>query len=171
MSRLHDGSISLRGISRLRAGDVTVSVQSTTRISQRPANTKPPHTSARHNSTNMSPIEAAIAAVHALEPGEKFSYTKIASQFGVNRTTLVRRCQGLQASRATEASTRRNLSPQQELELVRYIKGLTKRGLPPTREMIRNFSSEVAHQQLSESWVTRFINRHKIHVISSGPAP
>ena len=75
----------------------------------------------------MSPIEAAIAAVHALEPGEKFSYTKIASQFGVNRTTLVRRCQGLQASRATEASTRQNLSPQQELELVRYIKGLTER--------------------------------------------
>jgi hypothetical protein len=32
--------------------------------------------------------------------------------------------------------------------------------------MVRNFSSEVAHQQLSESWVTRFINRHKIHLIS-----
>jgi hypothetical protein len=32
--------------------------------------------------------------------------------------------------------------------------------------MIRNFSSGVAHQQLSESWVTRFINRHKIHLIS-----
>ena len=62
----------------------TVSVQSTTRISQRPANTKPPHTSAHHNSTNMSPVEAAIADVHALEPGEKFLYTKIASQFGVS---------------------------------------------------------------------------------------
>jgi hypothetical protein len=32
--------------------------------------------------------------------------------------------------------------------------------------MIRNFSSEVAHQQLSKSWVTRCINRHKIHLIS-----
>ncbi|KAF1363885.1 hypothetical protein EJ07DRAFT_41902, partial [Lizonia empirigonia] len=32
--------------------------------------------------------------------------------------------------------------------------------------MIRNFSSEVARQQLSESWVTRFINRHEIHLIS-----
>jgi hypothetical protein len=32
--------------------------------------------------------------------------------------------------------------------------------------MIRNFSSRVAHQQLSESWVTRFINRHKLDLIS-----
>jgi hypothetical protein len=32
--------------------------------------------------------------------------------------------------------------------------------------MIRNFSSEVAYQQLSESWVTYFINQHKIHLIS-----
>jgi hypothetical protein len=49
---------------------------------------------------------------------------------------------------------------------VRYIERLTERGLPPIREMIKNFLSEVAYQQLSESWVTRFINRHEIHLIS-----
>lgn len=32
--------------------------------------------------------------------------------------------------------------------------------------MIRNFSSEVASQPVSESWVTRFLNRHRIHLIS-----
>jgi hypothetical protein len=57
------------------------------------------------------------------------------------------------------------LNPQQEMELVRYIKRLTKRGLPPTRDMIRNFSSEVAHQRVSESWVSRFIKRHEIYLI------
>jgi hypothetical protein len=58
------------------------------------------------------------------------------------------------------------LSPQQEIELVQYIERLKKRGLPPTREIIKNFSSEVAKRQLGESWVTRFINRNKIHLIS-----
>jgi hypothetical protein len=58
------------------------------------------------------------------------------------------------------------LSPQQELELVGYIKRLTKRSLLPTREMIRNFSSEVAKRQLEESWVTRLINKHQIYLIS-----
>jgi hypothetical protein len=32
-----------------------------------------------------------------------------------------------------------NLSPQQELELVRYIEGLSTVGLSPTRAMIQNF--------------------------------
>jgi hypothetical protein len=58
------------------------------------------------------------------------------------------------------------LSLQQEIELVQYIERLTKRGLPPTREIIKNFSSKVAKRQLRESWVTRFINRNKIHLIS-----
>jgi hypothetical protein len=32
--------------------------------------------------------------------------------------------------------------------------------------MIISFASQVAHRQLSESWVTRFINRHSIYLIS-----
>jgi hypothetical protein len=79
---------------------------------------------------------------------------------------LSQRHQGLQAPRKTQVSHQLKLSPEQELELVQYITKLTKQGLPPTREMIRNFSSEVVHQQLSKSWVTCFINRHKIHLIS-----
>jgi hypothetical protein len=58
------------------------------------------------------------------------------------------------------------LSPQQELELVRYITKLTKRVLPPTRDMIRNFTCSIAHRQVSESWVSRFINRHPDELIS-----
>jgi hypothetical protein len=58
------------------------------------------------------------------------------------------------------------LSPQQEVELVKCVERLTKKGLSPTREIINNFSSEVAKRQLGEGWVTRFINRNKIHLIS-----
>jgi hypothetical protein len=65
-----------------------------------------------------------------------------------------------------DTSNNRLLRPQQELELVQYIEQLTKRGLPRTREMIQNFSSSVAKRELSKSRVTRFINRHRIHLIS-----
>jgi hypothetical protein len=70
------------------------------------------------------------------------------------------------ASREAGYAHQQSLTPRQELELVHYIEGLTKRGLPPTREIIQNFSSAVAHQQLSKSWVTRFIHRHKLELIS-----
>ncbi|KAF1973279.1 hypothetical protein BU23DRAFT_425426, partial [Bimuria novae-zelandiae CBS 107.79] len=51
-----------------------------------------------------------------------------------------------------------------EAELVKYIEGLIARHLLPIREMIRNFASTIAKELVSESWVTRFINRHSIHL-------
>jgi transposase-like protein len=91
---------------------------------------------------------------------------EVAEKHGVDRSTLGRRWRGVAGPRDAGHVSRQALNPQQESELVRYIEGLTNKGLPPTREMIKNFSSEVAHQQLSESWVTRFINRHKLDLIS-----
>jgi hypothetical protein len=114
----------------------------------------------------MDPIQAAIEGLESHDLGDRLSYTKLAAKYNVDRSMLSRRHQGLQAPHKTQASHQLKLSPKQELELVRYITKLTKQGLPPTREMIRNFSSEVAYQQLSESWVTRFIDRHIIHLIS-----
>ena len=114
----------------------------------------------------MAPIDDAIADLESQEPGEKLILAEFARKWGVSRATLSRRWRRVTGPRSNGYAQQQAISPQQELELVRYIKTLTERGLPPTREMIRNFSSEVAHQQLSESWVTRFINRHKIHLIS-----
>ncbi|KAI1676783.1 Tc5 transposase DNA-binding domain containing protein [Pyrenophora tritici-repentis] len=114
----------------------------------------------------MAPIDDAIADLESQEPGEKIVLAEFARKWGVSRATLSRRWRRVTGPRSNGYAQQQAISPQQELELVRYIKTLTERGLPPTREMIRNFSSKVAHQQLSESWVTRFINRHKIHLIS-----
>jgi hypothetical protein len=114
----------------------------------------------------MGAIEDAIAEIESLKQGEKFTYQAIADKYCINRCTLSRRHRGCQAPNETKYINQQALSPQQELELVRYIEKLTKRGLPPTREMIRNFSSEVAKRELNESWVTRFIHRHEIHLIS-----
>ncbi|RYN88163.1 hypothetical protein AA0119_g12098 [Alternaria tenuissima] len=38
---------------------------------------------------------------------------------------------------------------------------LTERRIPPTREIIRNFASAIVQESVSESWVTRFIDRQQ----------
>jgi hypothetical protein len=114
----------------------------------------------------MDPIEAAIAAIESRELEDKTPYNKAAAIYGVSRSTLSRRHQGSQLTKEAKDINQRALNLQQEQELVIYIEGLTRQGLPPTREMIINFASQVAHRQLSETWVTHFINRHSIHLIS-----
>ena len=112
----------------------------------------------------MDPIQEAIAEIESREPGDKFSYQAIAKKHGVARMTLMRRHRG-----ETEAYGVRNLSlhPQHEKELVRYIDTLTERRLPPTKEMIQRFASDLAGKPVSESWVDRFIRRHPNHLISA----
>jgi hypothetical protein len=136
--------------------------------------TEPPHhhnninpsTSTRDNFTTMDPISDAIAAIDAHKPGDKPSYRQTAKLFGVDWTTLARHHQGLAHSHAGDAQERMLLSPQQEKYLVEYIEGLSRRGLPPTREMIQNFASVVAKWEVSELWVTRFLNRNSAQLIS-----
>ena len=97
----------------------------------------------------MSSIEAALAAIKSQEPGENICYTKIAQEYGVNRSTLSRRHRGQTASRTASAEERQNLHPQQEQQLLRYIERLKERGLPPIRAMIQRFGSEIAKRELS----------------------
>jgi hypothetical protein len=114
----------------------------------------------------MAPIDDAIAAIEALKPGEKLVYQTFADKYGVNRVTLARRHKRLQAPLEVKNLNQQKLTPQQEAELVTYIGELTARYIPPTREMIANFALAVAREPVSESWVTSFINRHSIHLIS-----
>jgi hypothetical protein len=116
----------------------------------------------------MDPIQEAIAEIESRELGDEFSYQAIAKKYGVARMTLMRRHKG-----ETEAYGLRRLSlhPEHEAELVRYIKTLTERRLPPTRTIVQQFASELAGKPVSESWVSRFLRRHPNHLISrSGKA-
>ena len=61
-----------------------------------------------------------------------------------------------------QKANRWKLNPQQEAELVKYIRDLTGCRLQPTREMVRNFACLIAKQDVSMSWVTRFLNQNKI---------
>jgi hypothetical protein len=114
----------------------------------------------------MDPYQAAIDEIESLKEEEDFSYTEVATRHGLHRSTLSRRHRGVTRPHQVKISDQQKLTPEQEVELVQYIKGLTERHLPPTREMIRNFASTIAKEPVSESWVTRFINRHSIHLIS-----
>jgi hypothetical protein len=84
----------------------------------------------------MGSIEAALAAIELLEPGEKLVYAQIAREYNVEPTTLAHRHKGASTSCSLNAQNCQALHPQQELELLDYIKSLTKQGLPPTRAMI-----------------------------------
>jgi hypothetical protein len=55
---------------------------------------------------------------------------------------------------------RMNPSPQQELELVKYIEGLSTVGLSPMRAMIQNFGTFIAKKHCSECWVFQFLKRN-----------
>ncbi|KAF1361313.1 hypothetical protein EJ07DRAFT_111794 [Lizonia empirigonia] len=101
----------------------------------------------------MGAIEDAIRAIELLEPGEQFSYTKIAATYGCSRSALSQRHQGVSTSCSTKAQNQQALHPQQEQELLRYIERLTRQGLPPTRPMIRRFASEIARSELGVHWV------------------
>jgi hypothetical protein len=97
----------------------------------------------------MDPIQAAIEAYESQEPGEHLSIQEVADNHGVWRSTMQRRMAGQIAPRAEHTTNTRKLSPQQEDELVLYIESLTARTLPPTRGMIQNFASKVAHERVS----------------------
>jgi hypothetical protein len=115
----------------------------------------------------MNPINAALAAIKSLKPGEDFSYTKIAERFSVIRSTLTRRHQGATRAREEAYAKSRILGQHQEQELIQYIGRLTERGLPPTRQMINNFVSCIAKRDVSMSWTNQFIKRHQEDLITS----
>lgn len=106
-------------------------------------------------------MEEALAELDALDSSEELCYATIARKHGVTRSTLSRKHRGVSGSRAEASLARRNLQLEQEAELVKYIEGLTERKLPPTREMVQNYASDIAGYPVSESWVTRFLHRHE----------
>ncbi|KAF1943078.1 hypothetical protein EJ02DRAFT_453596, partial [Clathrospora elynae] len=98
----------------------------------------------------MGAIEDALAAIESLDEGEQFTYQAIADIYGAINLQL--------------------LGPHQEAELVKYIVGLTERGLLPTREMIQNFARGVVKKEVGNGWVTRFVERNKDQLITKWTA-
>ncbi|KAK1915855.1 hypothetical protein P3342_003670 [Pyrenophora teres f. teres] len=111
----------------------------------------------------MSPIDDAIDAIE-LRARCFIFVSRCCKTVRVDRSTLSRRHQGKSKSIAQEAQQRQLLNPQQEAEIVDYIERCTRSGLPPTRQMIKNFASAVAKWDVGEGWVTRFLHRQHDHL-------
>jgi len=67
---------------------------------------------------------------------------------------------------AQKLENQRLLNNTQEKELVRYINSLYKRGLPPLRQIIRNFASKIGYREAGKLWADRFIKRWEVNLIS-----
>ena len=114
----------------------------------------------------MSPIDDALAFINDLGPEDHVNITQISKQFKCDRSHLSKRYRGLIGSRYTQYQKQRNLNDQQEKSLVKYIDGLCARGLPPSKHMIQNFAQEICHKEIGKSWVSRFLHRYQIELVS-----
>jgi hypothetical protein len=122
----------------------------------------PPHPSLP---TTMS-LEAVLSYIRSLRPGESFSYRKVAKKNHISRTTLAAHHQGRRTTRAGAHDQRRLLPQREELELVKYIRSLTEKHCPPTRQMIINFVTPLVRWEPSEAWVSKLLHRHPNELIT-----
>jgi hypothetical protein len=106
------------------------------------------------------PLQEALEAIASLKPGEKYSYQGLAKKYGCCRSTLTRRVQGLHASRKDDIIRQQLLHPRTEIELVQYLRSLTERHLEPSRQMLIHIITPFCAWPPSESWITRFLQRH-----------
>ena len=93
----------------------------------------------------------ALKDARAKSADRSICYQEVADKLGVSRSTVSRNDRGITLPRAIADEERRKVSPQQERELCEYIEALTARHLPPTRQMVQNFASEVAQERVSNS--------------------
>jgi hypothetical protein len=112
-------------------------------------------------------MDAALAAIESLKPGESINYTEIAKRFGVNRLTLSRRHRGVQRSREDQYEEQRILNNQQAKDLIKYINGLSDKGLYISHEMLRNFAKELTGKKPGKHWPGRFLKKHHNELASA----
>ena len=106
----------------------------------------------------MDPINAALAI---LEPQDPPNYTQTAKEFNINRTTLSWRYRRITRAREDATEMKSLLLIQQERTPLRYINLLTKRVLPPTTQMVQNFTFKILRITPKKNQVLQFIKRYK----------
>lgn len=114
-------------------------------------------------------MREAIKAHAQLEASsDPINVAKLAREFDVDYTSLWRhvRPKG-QASRTESLGKRQKLSPEKEKQLLELVLEFSSRGLPMTREDIRQYATHMANSRkqgprvtLGKNWVGNFIDRH-----------
>ena len=103
-------------------------------------------------------MEAAIAD---LKSSSDYTISEIARKHAVGRSALSRRVNLKSTNSAHFHESKRLLNNRQEEVLLKYIRRLCERCLPPTPRIIANIAEEISGHKPSKNWSTRFITRHK----------
>lgn len=101
------------------------------------------------------------AALADLRSSNGLSISAAAKKYGVGRSALSRRFNLKAASTAQYHDSTRLLNNAQEKELLKYIRRLCERCLPPTPKIVANIAQEICGKKPSKNWSTRFVARHK----------
>lgn len=109
----------------------------------------------------MTAIAKAIAEIDSQDAEGQLSYRQVAKKYGVPVSTLTRRHHRQRQSREAAAKNHSLLTPPQEEHLVKHIQRLSAHALPPSRAMIKKYVAALAPWEPSDSWVTRFLRRHR----------
>jgi hypothetical protein len=109
------------------------------------------------------PDEPAIKkALADLDNQDRPNYKATAEKHGVDRNTLSRR-----HKKQTEPTAIAHLNAQgrltaiQEEALISWIDVLTKRKLPPSPGMIKNYVERLIGEDIGKNWVSTFYRRHQ----------
>jgi transposase-like protein len=109
----------------------------------------------------MASEQAIENAINALDRQLIPNYSQVAREFGIERTTLMRRHKGICASRLEATSLHHKLlTNTQEEALISQINKLTVRGLPPTSQIVRNLAEEIIGRDVGKNWTANFVHRH-----------
>jgi hypothetical protein len=98
----------------------------------------------------MNKVDKAIADLESRDRAESYMYDEVADKYGCSRSAVSRRWRGVLRPRADGVADSLALPPLQERELIEYITKLHFEGLAPTREIVRNFRTEIARRELSK---------------------
>jgi transposase-like protein len=101
------------------------------------------------------------AALADLESTENLPISEAARRHGVGRSALSRRFHHKATSKAQYHDSTRLLNNAQEKELLKYIRRLCERCLPPTPKILASIAGEICGKKPSKNWAARFVARHR----------
>ena len=103
-------------------------------------------------------MQAALAECRS---SEHINISDIARRHGVGRSSLSRQFHQKTGTKHYSIESHRLLNNKQEQELLKYIRRLCKRCLPPTSKIVTNIAQELSGRVPSKNWCKRFVVRHK----------
>ena len=95
-----------------------------------------------------------VVMTQSLHVARRFCYDRILLSWhkdGVVRSTLTRNATDETGPHEDAAIAQCKITPQQDRELVKYIRGPTEHQLPPTRHKIYNFATKTASNKVLKS--------------------